>query len=208
MFTYKKHPIIILPASKSVLGLDDYNYLVLSTDPDYGFEEFNKEGNFRHRPFHLYILSNESIKDGDIIFSSLSQKVFKYIKNDTLIKKGIYFKILASTDKSLGVPLIHLKFVKEYTDSYNTLKRPTEVTIQYQNNLHWGEIMDDSYPENFFKEELYINNNEVNISLFKDITWRDIQREYSAIQNTILPQYRVSFVDWLDQKYNVPTSKQ
>ncbi|WP_417366929.1 hypothetical protein [Flavobacterium beibuense] len=42
----------------------------------------------------LFLLSDEKINENDIIYSTLSKRVFKCGK--TLVKKGIHFKVIAT----------------------------------------------------------------------------------------------------------------
>jgi hypothetical protein len=78
---------------------------------------------------HLYIISNKEIKEGDwTIYSSIAtngqqrvlQNVFgvlgSVIGTPAFIKQNC-FKIEASTDKSLGLPLIPEGFVRKYCES-------------------------------------------------------------------------------------------
>ncbi len=84
-----------------------------------------------YTPQHLYILSGEEIKKGEYITDY--NVIVKYIDsgivdpNKSLVK---YKKVIATTDKSLGLPLIHDSFLPPFIKAYNEGKQITEVDLE------------------------------------------------------------------------------
>lgn len=103
----------------------------------------NKKGNY-----HLYILSDEEIKEGDwYIDDSNSVRQSITSDKDYWIRRKDYKKVIASTDKSLGqkafpdlhpsksnsfilLPQIPESFIQEYVKAYNEGKPITEVDLE------------------------------------------------------------------------------
>ena len=78
-------------------------------------------------PHHIYILSNDEIFKGDYIYdgeriSKVSRigGTFLYFKNSTQTsKKSSSYKIIASTDKLIDLPLITKSFINEIIDDFH-----------------------------------------------------------------------------------------
>lgn len=90
---------------------------------------------------HLYIISNEEIKESDWVYYNYNgnlELVFQANKHNLYkIEENIEFynKIIATTDKSLKVelPQISESFVKAYVEALGNIK---EVLVEYE--AHWG----------------------------------------------------------------------
>ncbi len=88
------------------------------------------------KPQHLYFLSDDKIKEGDSyiniecnsIFSSADKLAIKVIN----FNKAIYKKIIASTDKSLGLPEPSKEWIEYFVSEYNKGNIITEVMVEYE----------------------------------------------------------------------------
>lgn len=158
---YKTHKIVLIPTDKKEFKKGQ---IILTLGPLINFKgEVLKHENTLYlssndsidivthplQPQHLYILSDEELKEGDWFIqydSALApNKITEY--HLEIIKDGIHGKdwkkIIATTDrslvvnvsKSLGVtrelPNIPLKFVKQYIEKYNQRKQIKKVLVEY-----------------------------------------------------------------------------
>lgn len=168
MSTLKRAKVVMLPTKKAE------NCLLISIiqgklfyEKGYFTQEYLKEVN--KKSFHLYILSDDRIKEGDWI----SDKDGIYQFNNTSAKKfleiGGYKKIIATTDSSLEIegncscmkpesggcyqcnkklPQPSQSFIEKFVERYNQGNPITEVMVEYD------EII--NCPENSFRKDLVI----------------------------------------------------
>lgn len=141
MTTIKRNcQIVMLPSDDKVnyhqLCLDKNhrpNRLLLMYSEGYSYakvQEHNQE------PQHLYILSNNEIKEGDFFMSTFLSYPLHNVKEgyaeypDTNNCK----KIIATTDKTLGLPQIPKEFIEAYILSYNmgSMNTITEIMVEYE----------------------------------------------------------------------------
>ena len=102
---------------------------------------FYKTPMFTQKLFHLYILSDDKIEEGDSYFTILDglsigynlYGVFRgydtYNKTDTLPKN--VKKIISSTDPSLNLPQPSPQFIQKYCDEYNKDNQIVEIMVEY-----------------------------------------------------------------------------
>lgn len=112
------------------------------------------------QPQHLYLLSDEEIKEGDWYLVGLN-KVRKAITHtSTIIKTTVkefgfsgWKKIIASTDPSLNLPTFSQSFVKKYCDlgginsvmvEYNTEHVPHEIDSNYFLDINYLKTRPDN----------------------------------------------------------------
>lgn len=110
---------------------------------------------------HLYILSNDKIKDGDLVLTNNSEyrnKVWTFMKapcpmpywgNEQNCKK-----IIASTDNTLGLPTPSLAFLTKFVHEFNMANPIEEILVEYENGIeYWKDrgIIDPIIV--YFKEE-------------------------------------------------------
>jgi hypothetical protein len=110
---------LILQGSEVVLS----KYLEINE----GFSEFNQ---------HIYITSNEEIKDGDLVFNTFNNFIYKIVSDNSsreilanpnilplsVINKEHYFKIILTTDQDLikdGVQCIDDEFLEWFVKNPN-----------------------------------------------------------------------------------------
>lgn len=151
----------------------------------------------KDKPFqHIYILSNENIKEGDWYMVTDFTKpedirqATKYLTPEERRHNG-YKKIIATTDGSLGNMILYLKvgkamkgnwkslpkpsdsFIKKYIEEYNKGNVITKVLVEYVDNGEEDWIGDDYNGEPFWNTELEIkvdSSNQITIKKVKD-TW-------------------------------------
>ncbi|HEX8586092.1 MAG TPA: hypothetical protein VF680_16990 [Allosphingosinicella sp.] len=71
------YPVLVPTDKPSKLGLDELGKPMLATD--YGFELFDINNNFQHKPQHLYILLDEEIKEGDLCIVQMKSPKDKHL---------------------------------------------------------------------------------------------------------------------------------
>lgn len=132
----KTYKIVMLPTDneKPFTGLVKIN----SVKPHLGYGDMNNDfHNADHiHPQHLYIISDQEIKEGDWcimldsfgnVFSNAQQWLGKGVLNDGLRK------IISSTDKDITPnSFIHESFIPVYIKAHNEGKQITEVELEIE----------------------------------------------------------------------------
>ena len=124
---------------------------------------------------NLYIISDDEIKEGDWCFDNRFNDVFQF-NNAAGLKiykeknSKFLFKIIATTDSSLGLPQPSQQFIEKYIEEYNRGNIITDVLIEYElisNEEYFGNTVnpDDDVP--YFDERLKINYNDNTITIKK-----------------------------------------
>lgn len=69
--------------------------------------------------YHLYIISDEEIQDGDWFYSTVTNNIRQNINNliEEFAQPDIMSKIITTTNPSLNLPLIPQEFIKEYCEN-------------------------------------------------------------------------------------------
>lgn len=88
-------------------------------------EQFPRQNGTQNQ--HLYILSNEDRKFGDYFLRCHDNAICITNQNPDLMSK----KIIATTDKSLGLPIISTSFQEKYVRQYNKGEPITDVMVEY-----------------------------------------------------------------------------
>lgn len=140
-------------ASPSPLG---YHFDVIKTGsldyaPNFGFDLFNTENNFQHRPHHLYITSDEVIKKGDW-YLGFDRGKWILMKSVTNSVGNPRKKIILTTDPNLikdGVQVIPDEFlewfVKNPSCEYVEIKKHIIDMSIYVENMN--KCTDPNYVE-------------------------------------------------------------
>ena len=96
---------------------------------------------------HLYITSNEEIKESDLFYNTFDDKIQKCTKHQlhdgkfaklrVYVEGGDYNesickKIIATTDTSLGLPQPSQQFIEKYIEEYNKGNIITEVLVEVE----------------------------------------------------------------------------
>jgi len=156
MEQYKRAKVIILPTEnkQNAIWLDNSGYLL--------YNQFlikqKAEGSFQH----LYIISDEEIKEGDWCYDKSNYHIVKYshkvvslyfVQKPNNLKQGEGYstekenlkKIIATTDTSLKyqysenhpfdlicLPQPSQQFIEKYIESYNKGEIITDVLVEYE----------------------------------------------------------------------------
>lgn len=149
------------------------------------------------QPQHLYLVSDREIKINDKYINTFTDKIEKNDSNEEGID-DIYKKIEATTDKSLGLPLIPQSFIEEYAQKQGKIDK-VKIHIRGEGYCLAGMPITEE--------------NEVIILPIKDSWNRDEHRQgiiagINWYRNWICPDKpfsldpeAIEFNDWFDEKY-------
>lgn len=158
----KKCKVVILPTEKAENCLIKYEgqktQVLIPFKPNYLYTQRYLKENYS-TSHHLYILSDEEIKEGDYsIFENNIVKILSYNRSKldlvdveflnsnkiTIHKDNLEYKIIATTDKSLKIdteifgknryklfPEPSQSFIEKYIQKYNQGNPITEVMVEY-----------------------------------------------------------------------------
>lgn len=150
MSTLKRVKVVMLPTNEKA---PEHDYLFLYQPSN----RLVKDGFVQH----LYILSDEEIKEGDWCYDKLNNKVYQassiVIHNMKSMEYEIYLKkIIATTDKSLGLNKYDQQIVERWGNSKNQLPQPSEGFLDvyvdfYNRGKPITEVMVE-YEEEFFAD--------------------------------------------------------
>lgn len=210
------HKVVMLPTEKvSKLRLDNLNNI--SFEPHIKGLLYNK---LQHVYQHLYIISNEEIKESDWYYcnnaDSIAQAAFNFSKFPNQKAK---VKIIATTDKSLTtgeceeaddchnypaecnpckrlkqLPQIPESFVKAYAEQVGI----DEVQLEYTYREEEKDIDIGRTSESYAVIELKLNeNNTVVIYQIKHSSRKDVLNE---VYNKWLRNVDAQFANWLEEE--------
>ena len=176
----------MLPTNQRAVNKGD---LVLSTGNRLYSAWDDTEDTGKYTPQHLYITSNEQIKEGDWYYTPIKRSIEQCIKQRLIVKGGendiTQLKIIATTDKSIAIehsilsipqrkglvndypvektiiPSPSPEFVQAYIKAYNAGTLITEVMVEYEDNGEEDWYGDDLNGQPFWNEkwELKIDKN-------------------------------------------------
>lgn len=197
MSTFKKAKVILLPTnekSKITLSFKERSFnqliepkLTLIKESNYQLSNIQSQ--------HLYIISDDEIKEGDYILNIETNNIFKadsieYLESHNIIEdfdKSFYInskyvkKVIATTDIKLGtceysdryresyfnpLPQPSQQFIEKYIEEYNKGNVITDVLVEYEGEALYTE---QQYFKGY-KDNLKINpkNNTITIKKVKD----------------------------------------
>jgi len=142
MSVLKKHGVVMLPTEKaSEFGIHMNGSLCFHPKAKW---------NLNITPHHLYILSEEEIKEGDWYYTPIKRSIEQCVNKLLIIKGGsndvVQLKIIATTDTSLRIggntgrrengisipiPQPSESFIQKYVEKYNKGEQITEVMVEY-----------------------------------------------------------------------------
>lgn len=168
-------------------------------------EEMLKAG--INKPQHLYILSDDEIKEGDWYFSGnrfTNDNLSKFkvgISSTEFYKEQSIKKIIATTNPDLikeGIPSIDGKFIKEYCN-----KPVDEVNVVYDKHSV-KEFIDSLFqiPTPIMKGKLRLSPNGSIVIKPIEETWDDIYNEYLRTNHEDNTSDYV--ISWLMKLYKAP----
>ena len=195
----KKCKIVMLPTNQQT------KYLMVYSDVEKtkGKLILNGLKNDEYKEYqHLYIISDDEIKEGDWFYNIHSKIVGKAAFN--FGKDGLAKKIIATTDSSLtlymggynmgkSLPQPSQQFIQKYIEEYNKGNVITDVLVEY-GIIYEGRSYDLYNPD---KLKVNLKNNTITIKKVKD-SWNreeilnDI--EQAIIQGLDIGQYRDKWI--------------
>jgi hypothetical protein len=188
---YKKHPIVILSTKNGDNAIISNNGKLGNYRKDYLYtqEYLNSTNSSSH---HLYILSEDKIKEGDWVLSLLTNNIIRVEKDNinNLSTHKIYFKkIIATTNSLLTIskdsigksfissidnqnkllPQIPESFIKYFIEQYNKGNIITDVNVEYIE------------PRGCFEGDYYQGNGKFNLKVTSNntITIKPIKERWS-----------------------------
>ena len=130
--------VVMLPTEKAsniALGL---NNILISTILTSNIQ--NRNDDFINQ--HLYLISDDEIKEGDWFIGQISNQVYQARSNNKANWKGK--KIIATTDNSINVnyPIAEIpeSFIQAYIKAYNEGSPITEVTVEYEETTDYSKM--------------------------------------------------------------------
>lgn len=158
MKQYIEHDLVMLPTKeKSNIHSYMYDLSLLNTLK----ETYQMNGNSQiSYAKHLYITSNDEIKEGDWVFDPIGNRVAQIRE---VSKKGYNFgakKIIATTDSSLwehddtvpypktrpALPQISQEFIEYFVEEYNKGNIITKVLIEYKEDVEQTKVKNSKIP--------------------------------------------------------------
>ena len=129
-----KCKIIMLPSEKSSLYLEEHKLRDNKTTMHIPIKP---------QPQHLYIISDEEIKEDNYYYNDLFDNISQLVKvglvtNDiiqTLNENKHNHLIIATTDPTLNLPSIPKEFIQNYIDSHNSGNQIIN-NNQYEDKIH------------------------------------------------------------------------
>ena len=131
---------------------------------------------------HLYVLSNDEIKEGDYCYSYKMNKIVKStcdVSREANKNIGFWEKVIATTDKTLSqtnrteIPQPSQQFIQKYIEEYNRGNIITDVLVEYElisNEEYFLNTINPDENVPYFDEDLKINPkyNTISIKKVKD----------------------------------------
>ena len=171
------------------------NNLILSNHPDQKNEA---------EPQHLYILSDDEIKEGDWYYATDTHVIgiAQFSDLDRIFDGPFgftYKRIIGSTDRSLNLPSPELLFIRYFIRQYNIGSLITKVMVEYEIKGWAKELVEYAHEPSELHKTLKLEpDNTIRISLVKELWSRE-----EVIQ--LLHQYDLSgcsdsnieFTEWI-----------
>jgi translation initiation factor 2 beta subunit (eIF-2beta)/eIF-5 len=166
--------IFFLPTDQpSKLG---YHFDILSSGsidyaPNFGFDEFNTKNNYQHRPYHLYITSDEEINLGDWLIWR-NNVLCDSNRSFTGVDYSECKKILLTTDKKLiadGIQAIDDEFLEWFVKNPSCEYVKTE--LLNVSEVLWEEYFKKHgvYPKYPYYEKIIIPQEEPKRACTQDV---------------------------------------
>lgn len=155
---------------------------------------------------HLYFLSDDEIKERDYAYHKLDGKVIQITNKDLLngdIRRYGYKLVIASTDKSLGLPQPSKEWIEYYISEHNKGNIITEVMVEY--GIDYEKEANQNSSEGGVSYEYFSlkvnSDNTINLKPVED-TWIDLLTKF---ENSTRFRSNQAFIHWLTKNnYQVP----
>ena len=145
---------------------------------------------YEPKPQHLYLLSDEEIKEGDIYLDDCNdiRKAVTSVK-EYWSNRSSYKKIISSIDPSLNLPQFPNAFIEEYVNRYNS-KKSLEVEVEYEEYDHDEEWSEISGAYETFKERVKVNEpNTISIRFKEEKMYTEEEVDALKYEIVDLKQY-------------------
>lgn len=172
---------VYLDAHVVILDTDKHSNIVLSfkedsfkqlTDPKLTLIESTNYSLLNIKSQHLYIASSEKIKEGDWCLWRIQHEW--RLTQATTDNPLFHYKIIASTDKSLGVSEIPQDFIDTYIKYYNSGRFIEDVLVEYNKDCfkHNASCKDKICVEcEYIGTQPKLTNNQIAIRLQEEKTY-------------------------------------
>lgn len=200
----KKCKVILLSDNKAN-GILSYKYI---GDKELQFGKYKDLSSY-YNPQHLYILSDDEIKDLEYCYHPLDKDITKLDRKIHIaLREDIrgygFKKIIATTNPDLikeGIALIDDKFIKEYcSNPVEDVSVEYEVDLDLQGALDEEESKIDAGGSNFIEYKPKLSRNSSILIKPVEETWNDIFKK-------LPPGLRIHDLKWLQENYKVPKKK-
>lgn len=229
MNQFKRVKVIMLPTKYSNLGnivmripyYDGENFkpkLEINKSPTNTFS-----GLKIYQPQHLYIVSDDEIKEGDYVYDSYKNSVYQATKVVIHNMKSLDYeqylkKIIATTDSSLEVlnyhPEITLdtykrtllpqpsqQFIEKYIESYNKGEVITDVLVEYEADLSTITKVDYGLQHWDYKLKVNPKDNTITIKKLKE-SWN--RKEVTDLIKSFANNYQyasnnIGYNKWIEE---------
>ena len=123
MNQFKRAQVVILPTEQYTNLCLGHNLSYVESKNSISIDAIWKyiKLQYPYKPQHLYIISDDEIKEGDL-----------HITSDHEGYGDKKYKIIATTDASLNLPQPSQQFIEKYIESYNKGEVITDVLVEYE----------------------------------------------------------------------------
>lgn len=174
--------VMIATNTKTVIQLDkDYNLLSIIPLQIRNSQDYQGQ--------HLYILSNEEIKEGD--WGHYRNRIFQITKGDNELFH-LAKKIIVTTDESLGNMVSYLKIGKAMKGNWKALSQPSESFIK--------KYIEEYNKGNVITKVLVHLNNQITIKKVKN-TWTTEDLTGNGIKS--LDQFLLNSPDFTQEEREI-----
>ncbi len=207
----KTDKVVMLSTEKSNLLLIDNNSL----------QQVNKEviGASNSTPQHLYIISDEEIKEPCWAINKNQDTLFYIEHNIDSRTNDDWKKVIASTDKSLYIkktyddasndfdykvllPELNESFIQAYIKSYNEGNSIIEVDLEYEYNKLYPMVENNNIKLKTRKDNTVICHTSK--SFINNESWENI---IADITNKLSPKTCFGTIQYLKDNYHPPKKK-
>lgn len=211
---FKRNRVIMLPTNEKakigdIIQCNNPHKSRIAWKNKLGICSFHDDENVitEWQPIHLNIISNEEIKEGDWCYDELRICLWRKTKEITC-NGEIYHKIIATTDKSLGLPQPSQSFIQKYVSEYNKGNIITEMMIEYENSKPYSTSGKEFGSKEFIEANLQVKvdkDNTITIKKVKDSWSREevmvlLNKCWiQATKKTIEPLTESGFSKWIEE---------
>jgi hypothetical protein len=208
---FKKHKVVMLPTEKAE------NCLIRNESGNKSLWKNNPKGHYFTQEYlksvpatshHLYILSDDEIKEGDWYIDTYSAIPLKASENH-INKHSTSKKIIATTDESLKwymigfLPQPSQSFIEKYIEEYNKGNVITDVLVEYE-DADFDYINTRLQGKPMVKPVVKVNpkDNTITIKKVKDSLKEFLQKNPDYKEEVIEllhKRMRYTLNDWYDE---------